>query len=104
MTSVPALVPKTKSPFAPTVEEAAVGKPSCRYYVAVIKAIKIRGEGMEILPDPLPDKPGHARIPQLNWKDSKDPKSKAACKNWITSLTRNLWDRIEGPFPREPNT
>src|SRR3989304_6976129 len=56
----------TRSKYA-TVEEAAVGKPSCRYYVAVIKAIKIQGEGMEILQDPLLAKPGHARSPQLNW-------------------------------------
>ena len=54
-----------------TVEQAARGQPGKSYYVALLRAAEICAAGMDVVPKPLPDDPGHAEIPELTFGESK---------------------------------
>ncbi len=76
-----------------SVEEAAMGKSKKGYFVAVFRAGDLRKKGIEVLPRPEPNDPGHAELPELtccNRLDSETQERKL-------KLAR-LWERVEGPF------
>jgi hypothetical protein len=77
-----------------SVEQAARGQPGKTYFVALLRAGDIRAAGMEVVPRPLPDDPGHAEIPELTYDTRK---SKLAIE-WRTRLAGELCLYIEGPL------
>ena len=54
------------------LREAAVGEPGQTYYVAVLKAGDLRANGMEVVPKPSDDCPGHAEIPSLRYANQRE--------------------------------
>jgi hypothetical protein len=76
-----------------TVEEAAKGRPGKSYYVAILKAKDLKDRGIEALPRPQPNDPGHAELPDLNAQNRKS--------NQTLELERVLVEltlKVEGPF------
>jgi len=76
------------------IQEVARGKGRQGYYVAVLRAGDVRKHGIEVVPRPQLDDPGHAEMPDLT------------CDNRLTqeALERKLrlvelCVRVEGPFP-----
>jgi hypothetical protein len=76
-----------------TVERAARGRAGKSYYVAILRAGDLTQRGIEVVPHPLSDGPGHAELPNLTSANRK------------TDRTRELerirvdWCRsVEGPF------
>lgn len=76
-----------------SLHEAANGRPGKSYYVAVLQAGDLRENGVEVVPRPLPDDPGHAELPALN---SADRKNDEVLK--FQKVLVNVVLRIEGPF------
>jgi hypothetical protein len=76
-----------------SVEDAAKGKSKKGYYVAVLRAVDLRTVGIEIQPQPLPDDPGHAELPQLRY-DNRTDEELLERKNRLADLPI----RVEGPF------
>jgi hypothetical protein len=77
-----------------SIEEAARGPSKKGYYVAVLKAGDLRANGIQVVPRPTADDPGHAELPELT------------CDNRLEKLTLERKDclatlpvTIEGPFP-----
>lgn len=85
-----------------TIEEAAVGRAGKTYYVAVLAAADLRRNGIEVVPTPRPDDPGHASIPALNPNDRKTNKVKV--KEMYRLIATRLCKRIEGPFHTPTDT
>ena len=77
-----------------SVEEAAQGRNPKGYYVAVFRVGDLRREGLDVVPRPDPDNPGHAEIPALNYAD----RTSDAVEAWKVLLARKLSLRVEGPF------
>ena len=76
------------------IEVAARGQPGKSYYVAVFHAGDLRGNGISVIPRPLPNDPGHAELPDLNSNNRKsDPTLERA-----RLLAEALCVRVEGPF------
>lgn len=75
-------------------DELSVNVLGKSYYVALLRAADIRAAGMDVVPKPLPDDPGHAEIPELTYENRK---SKQAIE-WRTLLAEKLFLQIEGPF------
>ena len=76
-----------------SLQQVAKGKSSSGYYVAVLRAGDLRKQGIEVVPQPASDDPGHSELPQLT------------CHNRLTSealeLKLRLTElclRVEGPF------
>jgi hypothetical protein len=76
-----------------SLKEAAKGKSKKGYYVAVLRAGDLSKHGIDVVPRPAPDDPGHAELPGLT------------CDNRLTTdgLERKLGlsklcIRVEGPF------
>lgn len=77
-----------------TLEESAKGKGKKGYYVAVFRASDLIAKGIQVVPRPQPDDPGHAELPALT------------CHNRMTDealnvkkLLASLPESVEGPFP-----
>jgi hypothetical protein len=66
--------------------------------VAVLRAGELRRLGMEIVPRPLDDDPGHCEIAELNFANRKS----MPFAEWQALLAEQLCLRVEGPFPRDP--
>jgi hypothetical protein len=49
-----------------SIEAAAKGRPGKSYHVAVLRAGDLRQRGIQVVPRPLPEDPGHAELPDLN--------------------------------------
>src|SRR5438105_3323919 len=58
-----------------SIEEAAKGKGKRGYYVAVLRAGDLRQHGIDILPRPTPDDPGHAELPDLTSQHRHTPEA-----------------------------
>jgi hypothetical protein len=76
-----------------TLEQAATGRPGKSYYVAVLRAGDLRQRGIEVMPRPLPDDPGHAELPALN-SDSRKSDRTRELQRVLVELSRS----VEGPF------
>jgi len=72
-----------------TVADRGPGKPT---FLAPLLVLDIRGIGLEILPAPLPENPGHCVVPGLN---SMTPKPVAVELRRQLALVAM---RLEGPF------
>jgi hypothetical protein len=77
-----------------TIREAAQGRNRKGYFVAVLRVGDVHRAGLEVVPRPTPDNPGHAEIPALNYAD----RSTVETQQWKLLLARELTLRVEGPF------
>jgi hypothetical protein len=76
-----------------SIEEAAKGKGKRGYYVAVLCAGDLRKQGIQVVPRPGPDDPGHAELPDLTCYNRETPEADEK-KLRLTELSF----RVEGPF------
>ena len=76
-----------------TLEKAGTGKSKQGYFVAVFRAGDLRKHGLDVLPRPSPDDPGHAEIPDLTC-DNRDTPEALEGKLRLSKLVL----RVEGPF------
>ena len=79
------------------VEEAAKGKSKKGYYVAEFRAGTLRKYGIEVVPRPEPDDPGHAELPELTCSNRLEPETQ---ERKVRLATLPL--RVHGPFPTAP--
>lgn len=80
-----------------SIEEAAKGRPGKSYFVAVLRAVDLRQQGIAVEPRPLPGDPGHAELPDLNAGNRKATKTLERQRVLVTVCLR-----IEGPFVTPP--
>jgi hypothetical protein len=76
------------------IEEAARGPGKKGYYVAVLRAGDLRKLGIDVVPQPGPDDPGHAELPDLRCDNRREPETEER----KVLLARSAL-RVEGPFP-----
>lgn len=76
-----------------TIEEAAKGRAGKTYYIAVLLAGDLRRRGIEIVPSPRADDPGHAELPDLNSGNRQTEKVRE-----LQSVLVELCRSVEGPF------
>jgi len=77
------------------IEDAAKGREGKRYYVAVLRAGDLRAGGIEVVPRPCENDPGHVEIPGLNYEARKTQQ----VREWKVRLAHNLTLEVRGPFP-----
>lgn len=77
-----------------SIEEAAKGKSKRGYFVAVLRAGDLRKHGIEVVPRPEPNDPGHAELPDLTCSNRLDPETQER-KVCLAKLPL----RFHGPFP-----
>jgi hypothetical protein len=77
-----------------SLEDAAKGQAGKRYYVAILRAGDLRARGIDVVPKPHPDNPGHCEIPNLLYETRKQTESQEK----QVRLAHDLCLRIEGPF------
>jgi len=77
-----------------SIKEAAKGKSKKGYYVAVLRASDLRKHGIQVVPRPGPDDPGHAELPGLTCHNRLTPEAQERKLRLAA-----LWLRVEGPFP-----
>jgi hypothetical protein len=78
-----------------SIQEAARGKSRGGYYIAVLRASDLIGEGFVIVPRPNPpDDPGHVELPGLT---SQNRRTTEAYERKL--LLARMCVRDEGPFP-----
>jgi hypothetical protein len=80
-----------------TIEEAAIGRPGKRYYVAVLNASDLMREGIEIKPTPDQPQgydPAHVDLTGLKYADRKSDSTLELQRRLV-----ELCVRVEGPFP-----
>jgi hypothetical protein len=75
------------------IEEASGGRPGKSYYVAVLRAGDVRRLGIDVVPRPEPDDPGHAELPQLN-ADNYNNSVTLERAGQLSSICLS----VEGPF------
>ncbi len=80
-----------------TLQAAGRGREGRRYYVAVLRARDLRRAGMEIVPSPLENDPGHCEIADLTFANRRA----MPLAEWQALLAEQLCLRIEGPFPQD---
>lgn len=78
-----------------TVEQAARGKSKKGYLVLELRAGDLRDSGIEVVPRPRDDVPGHSEIPSLAFQD---PEPDVSTQQQML-LAKKLVLRIHGPFP-----
>jgi hypothetical protein len=78
-----------------SLEAVAFGREGKKYYVAVLRAGDLRAKGIEVVPRPLDDDPGHAELPSLSYQTRKSDQ----VVEWKALLAQELCLRVEGPFP-----
>ena len=81
-----------------TLEQAGQGREGKQYFVAVLRAGELRRLGMNIVPRPLKDDPGHCEIAELTFANRKS----MPFAEWQALLAEQLCLRVEGPFPPDP--
>jgi hypothetical protein len=76
-----------------TVEQAAAGSSRQGYYVALLKAGDLRSKGIDVVPKPLPDDPGHCEIPSLIYQNRRtDPSIETTVQLALLVID------VKGPF------
>ncbi len=81
-----------------SIQEAAKGSSSGGYYVAVFKAGDLQAVGINIVPRPLNDNPGHAEITDITYDERKSEN----VRRFKGLMGLKLCKRVEGPFKIEP--
>ena len=76
-----------------SVEEASRGRPGKQNYVATLRAGDLKANAIRILPDPLPDDPGHCVLPDINSGNRKDDAT-LLLQRELVRLTLS----VDGPF------
>ncbi len=76
---------------------AASPRPGARYYVAELRAGDLRAKGINVVPAPRPDDPGHAEITDLTFENKDTSRAIEIQK----SLAEELCLRVLGPFPKQ---
>jgi hypothetical protein len=76
-----------------SIEEAARGGSGKPFYVAVMQAVILRQHGIEPVPRPIVDDPGHAELPDLNAANCRSDRT-LELQRVLVELTL----RVEGPF------
>jgi len=76
-----------------TVEEAAKGKGKQRYYVAEFVAGELTANGIDVVPRPTLDDPGHAELPGLT-SENRDTPEELNRRQVLKGLVR----AVRGPF------
>jgi len=76
------------------IEKAAQGKSPYGYYVAVLRVGDLRSNGIDVVPKPLENNPGHAEILGITYQN----KNTDQIKEWKNLLAHKLTLRVEGPF------
>jgi hypothetical protein len=76
-----------------TIEQAARGRAGKSYYVAILRAGDLRQRGIEVVPRPQPDDPGHAELPDLNSANRKTDRTRE-----LQRILVELCCSVEGPF------
>jgi len=79
-----------------TMEKASRVRPGKSYYIAVLRVGDLRAEGIEVTPDPLMASPGHALLPNMNYRRRKEKSNKFIEQR--QALAKKLTLRVEGPF------
>ncbi len=77
-----------------TVEDAARGREGKSYYVAVLRAGDLRSHGIQVVPRPREDDPGHAELPDM----THGSRHSNEVVQWKVILAHKLCLRVEGPF------
>lgn len=78
-----------------TPEQVAVNPRGKRYYVAVLRAGDLRDGGIEVVPRPESEDPGHAVLPQLTYENRQTDAAEEAA----VLLAEKLCLEVKGPFP-----
>lgn len=77
-------------------EQVAVSpRPTARYYVVKLRAGDLRARGIQVLPDPQPEDPGHSVIAELVYATRDTTRSIEIQKQ----LAEELSLCVHGPFP-----
>src|SRR5262245_50713203 len=76
-----------------SIERAARGKGKRGYFVAVLRAGDLRRFGIQVVPRPGPEEPGHAELPDLTCHNRRTPDVDEK-KLRLAELSL----RVEGPF------
>lgn len=79
-----------------TIEAAARGRAGKTYYVAVLRVGDLRQRGIEIVPRPHADDPGHAELPDLNSANRQTARVRE-----LQRILVELCRSVQGPFPPE---
>jgi hypothetical protein len=74
--------------------EAAKGRASKEYRVAVLRAVDLIRAGIIFAPRPLTGDPGHLEIPTLTYDNRKSDTARGMCL-----LLAKAVDHVDGPFP-----
>ena len=77
------------------VEDVAVNPRGSLYYVAELRAGDLRQHGIEVVPAPREDDPGHAEIINLSYENRGTDQA----EELQVLLARTLCIRVHGPFP-----
>ena len=75
--------------------EAARNDRDKQYYIAVLRAGDLREHGLDVVPKPLSNDPGHCEMPVLNYQERKTDRAEEA----KLLLARKLCLRVLGPLP-----
>ena len=78
-----------------SIEQAAMGMPGKRYYVATLRAGDLRGRGIEVVPRSRSDDLGHSELPDLNAGNRKTDRTLE-----LQKVLTKLCLRVDGPFPK----
>ena len=76
-----------------SVEETAKGLSKKGYFVAVFRTGDLRKHGIEVLPRPESNDPGHAELPELTCCNRLDPETQER-----KLKLAKLWLEVKGPF------
>jgi hypothetical protein len=77
-----------------TAEQASRGLSKGGYYVAVLRAADLKKHGIEVVPRPIEEMPGHAEIVNLTAANRDSEEATIL----MVLLARDLCLRVEGPF------
>jgi hypothetical protein len=77
-----------------SIQAAAKGRPGKSYYVAILRAGDLRQRGIQVVPHPLPEDPGHAELPDLNAGNRETDETLERER----VLAQELCLQVEGPF------
>jgi hypothetical protein len=61
-----------------------------------LRAGDLRAHGMKVVPQPLPESPGHAEIVGLTYQDRKTDR----CREWTKCLAEKLTKEVSELFHR----
>lgn len=85
----------TRRKFRTASEDAASGRSPHGYFVAVLRVGDLRAAGVEVVPTPSANNPGHCEVPQLR-AEIRDSDEAYGIASVIAS---ELIVEVEGPFP-----